>query len=134
MLKKILLGEDNKIEADFIKFILNNYHNVELDHYDNGNSLYEQLSDINSIDYDLIIFDINMPGISGLDLISSVRDLGNLCPIIILSTSSEPKDINKAYILGANSYLIKPVDFNKFTKMFKLAITYWLQYNKLCYH
>jgi len=61
---------------------------------------------------DLILTDINMPDINGLELISYLRNNSNyrLIPVIIISTEGSQKDIDKGKLLGANEYLIKPFD------------------------
>jgi two-component system chemotaxis response regulator CheY len=64
---------------------------------------------------DLILTDINMPDINGLELISYLRNNSNYLtiPVIIISTEGSQKDIDKGKLLGANEYLIKPIDHSK---------------------
>ena len=64
---------------------------------------------------DLILTDINMPDINGLELISYLRNNANYLtiPVIIISTEGSQKDIDKGKLLGANEYLIKPIDHAK---------------------
>jgi two-component system chemotaxis response regulator CheY len=64
---------------------------------------------------DLILTDINMPDINGLELISYLRNNSNYLtiPVIIISTEGSQKDIDKGKLLGANEYLIKPIDHAK---------------------
>jgi two-component system chemotaxis response regulator CheY len=64
---------------------------------------------------DLILTDINMPDINGLELISYLRNNANYLtiPVIIISTEGSQKDIDKGKLLGANEYLIKPIDHVK---------------------
>lgn len=61
---------------------------------------------------DLIITDINMPDINGLELISYVRKNANYAdtPLFIISTEGREKDVEKGLALGANEYLVKPID------------------------
>lgn len=61
---------------------------------------------------DLILTDINMPDINGLELISYLRDNPNYqnIPVIIISTEGSQKDIDKGKLLGANEYVVKPFD------------------------
>ena len=61
---------------------------------------------------DLILTDINMPDINGLELISYLRDNTNYkyIPVIIISTEGSQKDIDKGKLLGANEYVVKPFD------------------------
>lgn len=64
---------------------------------------------------DLILTDINMPDINGLELISYLRNNPNYrdIPVIIISTEGSQKDIDRGKLLGANDYLIKPFDISK---------------------
>lgn len=64
---------------------------------------------------DLILTDINMPDINGLELISYLRNNENYLaiPVIIISTEGSQKDIDKGKSLGANEYLIKPIDHTR---------------------
>jgi len=64
---------------------------------------------------DLILTDINMPDINGLELISYLRNNANYqsIPVFIISTEGSQKDIDKGKQLGANEYLIKPIDHSK---------------------
>ena len=73
---------------------------------------------------DLILLDINMPKVDGFEVLSTIRQSPNLrtIPVIILSSSCEERDVYRAYDLGANCYLSKPMeefadlvgDFNRF--------------------
>jgi len=60
---------------------------------------------------DLILLDINMPGRSGFDVLTQLRsdERWRMLPVLVLSTSSSPRDINRAYACGANAFLVKPV-------------------------
>jgi len=64
---------------------------------------------------DLILTDINMPDINGLELISYLRNNPNYrdVPVIIISTEGSQKDIDRGKLLGANDYLVKPVDISR---------------------
>lgn len=82
----------------------------------------------------LVLLDLKLPCISGLDVLRSLRE--NLrtryVPVVVLSCSSEDKDIETSYALGANSYLRKPVAFNEFLRIVENLIRYWLQTNEPC--
>lgn len=80
----------------------------------------------------LILLDLKIPRKSGLELLSWIRqhpDLKRL-PVTILTSSRHEKDINEAYELGANSYLVKPVGFDALTDVVKLISSYWLAINE----
>jgi len=80
---------------------------------------------------DLILLDLKMPRLNGHEFLRSVRNNPRTAyiPIIVLTTSSEEKDISVSYELGANSFLRKPVDFLDFAKMIEQVSCYWLELN-----
>ena len=81
----------------------------------------------------VILLDLNMPRIDGLTVLKTLkthpehRDI----PIVVLTTSKEDRDISKAYELGANSYIVKPVDFDNFMDVAQQIELYWCVYNEL---
>lgn len=76
----------------------------------------------------LIVMDIKMPRKSGFDVLEWVkgddRRLRRI-PIVIVSSSENPNDINRAYELGANAYMVKPVDFRAVEHLFHSITHYW---------
>lgn len=74
----------------------------------------------------LILLDLNMPGIDGKELLETFRRRDRLKPVLILSTSSHPDDIEFCYAAGANSYLVKPLEFDKWQEMIASVCAYWL--------
>lgn len=79
----------------------------------------------------LILLDLRMPRIDGLDVLRQIKNDVELAriPTVILTTSSAETDMVKAYDAHANSYLVKPVDFDKFTSMMETVGFYWLMWN-----
>jgi CheY-like chemotaxis protein len=75
----------------------------------------------------VVLLDINLPKVNGLEILHQFKT-SNLCqkvPIIVLTTSAEDRDIQTAYKLGANSYIVKPVDFEKFVDVAAQIDLYW---------
>ncbi len=80
----------------------------------------------------LILVDLKMPKISGIQVLEKVKsdpDFKSI-PVVILTSSQEDPDIAKCYSLGANSYIVKPVDSNKFFNSVKEIGLYWMIINQ----
>jgi CheY-like chemotaxis protein len=76
----------------------------------------------------LIVMDIKMPRLSGfevLEWIKSQQGALRRVPVIIVSSSDNPADINRAYELGANAYMVKPVNFRAVEHLFESITQYW---------
>jgi len=80
----------------------------------------------------VILLDINLPGISGLEVLRRVRadERTKRLPVVILTTSTEGKDVIDSYNLGCNSYVRKPVDFIEFAEAARQLGRYWLRLNE----
>ncbi len=80
----------------------------------------------------LILLDLSLPLVSGLEVLKQIRrDLRTrLIPVVVLSSSNEERDIFESYSLGANSYIVKPVDFDQFSRVAKQLAYYWLLFNR----
>ena len=80
----------------------------------------------------LILLDINLPIIDGIEVLRRIRNdpRTHRLVIVILTSSKEEQDIIKSYDLGVNSYIRKPVDFNQFSEAIKYLGLYWLVINE----
>jgi len=80
----------------------------------------------------LILLDLRLPKVDGLEVLRAIKDNEDLksIPSVVLTTSSAESDMVKAYDNGAGSYLVKPVDFEKFTTLMDAFGFYWLAWNK----
>jgi two-component system response regulator len=81
----------------------------------------------------LVLLDVHMPGLSGLDVLQWLRSSTQFCSVVtlILSSSSAPVDIQRAYALGANGYLVKPLSLDESVTMAKAIQEYWLSHNRM---
>jgi len=76
----------------------------------------------------LIVMDIKMPRLTGFEVLEWVKGDGGLLrriPIVIVSSSDNPADINRAYELGANAYMVKPMNFKAVEHLFESITHYW---------
>jgi len=81
----------------------------------------------------IILLDLKMPRINGFEVLETVKNDDNLrdIPIVVLTSSERRDDINRAYKLGCNSYIEKPVSFEKFIRTILAINQYWLVISKL---
>jgi two-component system, response regulator len=80
----------------------------------------------------LVLLDLKLPKVDGLQVLKQIKSdprTRNIC-VVLMTSSREERDMASGYNLGANSYLQKPVDFNEFRKMVKLAGMYWMVVNR----
>jgi CheY-like chemotaxis protein len=78
-----------------------------------------------------VLLDVKLPRVSGLEVLAWIREQPRLrrLPVILLTSSSQTADINRAYDLGANSFLVKPPDLDSLTQLVKTVDHYWVQTN-----
>ena len=80
----------------------------------------------------LVLLDLRLPKVDGIEVLRQARKhpVWRQVPIVVLTTSRENKDIEAAYEMGINSYIVKPVDFLAFIEMVKTIKVYWLLTNE----
>jgi two-component system, response regulator len=123
---RILLIEDSEDDVLVVRRV---FEKLRLPH-----ELIVQQSGEDALDYlakaspgpALILLDLNLPGLSGLEVLRRLRQEGRLAPVTILSASARDADVTEAYRLGANHYLVKPLEFEPFAALIKRWSEYWL--------
>jgi len=132
--KKILLVEDNPDDEKLTLRALkkNNIVNPVLIARDGAEAL-ELLLGEKAQSFGLILLDLRLPKVHGLKVLEKLRadPLTRLTPVVILTSSKEEADLIQGYSLGANSYIRKPVDFQKFAEAVAQLGMYWLVLNEL---
>lgn len=135
----ILLIEDNLNDAELsiralrkakINNIIHLKNGVEAQDFLFGKGAFKD-RDLKNIPK-VIVLDLKMPKIDGLEILTQIKanSLTKEIPVVVLTSSNEPRDIDKAYFLGANSYIVKPVDFDEFEKVVIDLGVYWLFRNQ----
>ncbi|WP_026735210.1 response regulator [Fischerella sp. PCC 9605] len=80
----------------------------------------------------IILLDLKLPRRSGHEVLAWIKQQPELkrVPVIVLTSSRQKEDVNQAYDLGANSYLVKPVKFTVLSEMLNSFSSYWLEFNE----
>jgi two-component system response regulator len=135
---EIILVEDNMDDAALVIRALkkNNLAN-KMVHLKDGAEALEFIFGING-DSSLpnkaprvILLDLKMPKVNGMEVLEKVKSdpRTKMIPVVVLTSSAEDPDIKRCYDLGANSYIVKPVEFDNFTKAVSNLGLYWLILN-----
>lgn len=79
----------------------------------------------------VVFLDLRLPKVDGLEVIKILKESEELrkIPIVVLTTSEAERDVTRAYVYHANSYVVKPVDFDKFRDLMSELGIYWLNWN-----
>ncbi len=135
----ILLVEDNLSHAELVMRSLGEHElSKKIHHVSDGEEALDYLfhrgsySDPESSPRPhLVLLDLRLPKIDGLQVLKEIRDDENLrrIPVVVLSTSYAEPDVGRAYDHFANSYLVKPLDFDEFTRLMNDLGFYWLRWN-----
>lgn len=132
-----MLVEDNPMDVDltrraFSRHNLTNHLEVARDGQE-ALDLIENWSTSNRVP-SVVLLDLKLPKISGLEVLRFIRSRAGYqsVPVVVLTSSSEDRDIHEAYSLGANSYIVKPVEFEKFIEVARQIKLYWTILNTPC--
>ena len=134
-LRSILLVEDNPMEVDLTRRALASRKMTDcLEVVRNGEEALAHLKrwEAGEPTPAVVLLDIKLPRQSGLDFLRALKAHSELrsVPVVVLTTSAEDSDIQAAYALGANSYIIKPVEFEKFVEVANQIEVYWCLVNR----
>ena len=132
--KKIILVEDNVADVELTKIAFRKLElPLEIIHVPDGHELIDLLQEVNFDDIALILLDLNMPKIGGLDVLKIMNGDEEMCklPVIVFSTSSNEEDVFACYEYGANAYVNKPININEFHKTIAAIAHFWGDINVL---
>ena len=131
---KILLVEDNPDDVEltlraFKKHNLANHITVARDGENALDIIFQRGKESRP---DLILLDLNLPMVNGMEVLRQIKEnpKTKVIPVIILTSSKEENDLSESYRLGANSYIRKPVNFEKFIGVVMQLGLYWLLINE----
>lgn len=135
----ILLVEDNEDHAEIVKRSFEEHRVANIIyHVENGeealNFIFrrEQYADPQSSPRPhVVLLDLRLPLVDGLEVLKEIKSNPetSAIPVVILTTSEAEKDVARAYEFNANSYIVKPVGFKKFTQLMNDLGFYWLAWN-----
>lgn len=132
----ILLVEDNPGDAELtIRTLRKSGVTNKITHLKDGAQLLDYLFGFNRESAghlpSLIILDIKIPKVDGLEALARIRQEGpsKMIPVIVFGSSEDHPDIRKALILGANSFIIKPLDWAGFLKALESLDQTWLSFS-----
>jgi CheY-like chemotaxis protein len=138
--KDILLVEDNPDDVELTR--------IAFDEAKIANRLIVVSDGVEALDYlfargahadrdpddlpSIVLLDLNLPKVDGREVLQAIRAevRTKTLPVVVLTTSTEPFDVEASYALGVNSYIQKPVDFEQFVWAVKQVGLYWLVLNQ----
>jgi CheY-like chemotaxis protein len=140
-LLEILLVEDNPHDAELAILALRK-HNLanRLVHVEDGRAALDFLFGTGAyegrdvvLQPKVVLLDLKLPKVDGIEVLRQIRadERTKLLPVVILTSSRENSDLINAYQLGANSYIVKPVDFENFSDAVTHMGRYWLLLNEI---
>ena len=138
---EILLVEDNPADVELTlralkKHNLANKVHVVTDGARALEYLFNNGSDSNQEEWNppkVVFLDLKLPKVDGLEVLRKIKSdpKARLIPVVVLTSSQEESDIVASYQLGVNSYVVKPLDFDKFVESVAHLGLYWVLLNKL---
>jgi two-component system response regulator len=137
---EILLVEDNFDDAELtIRALTKNHLASKLIHLKDGAEALDFLFGTGAFEGrktaivpKVILLDLKLPKVTGMEVLKKIKQnsLTEKIPVVVLTSSSQDPDIEHAYNLGANSYIVKPIEFDKFSKAISDLGMYWLVLNR----
>lgn len=137
-LKYILLAEDDLVVAELVQHalaaseapprVVHVRDGVETLDYLYARGAYERRDPANP---SVVFLDVKMPRLDGLDVLRQIKSDERLrsTPVVMLTSSQDERDVRESYSLGANAYVVKPLEFRRFAAVLKELESFWLRIN-----
>ena len=131
MSKKILYVEDNPDAITFFNRIVHKLGDYHFKTTEDGASAIKLLEEEKEFEPEMILLDINLPGMNGFEILQHVRNntAYKHIPVIMFTSSDDHNDIKTSYEFGANAYLIKPDSLNSLKEVLSDTFNFWLKHN-----
>ena len=127
---RVLLAEDNSDHAFFTTRAFQEAHGGELEMHTvtDGEQLISYLKQEGALRPHLVVLDLRMPKKSGLEVLAEMREDAELAriPVVVLSSSDRPEDVEQSYARGANSYVTKPASLSGLREGVGQLARYWM--------
>jgi two-component system, response regulator len=138
---EILLAEDSAKDAEMTQRALRK-HNL-------GNRLYWVKDGAEALDFlfsrgayadrdparppKLVLLDLKMPRVDGIEVLRQIKadERARVIPVVVMTSSNEERDVTESYRLGANSYIVKPIEFGSFLEVVAKIGLYWVLTNRV---
>jgi two-component system, chemotaxis family, response regulator Rcp1 len=129
---RVFFAEDNPDHAYLIRRCLEPL-GLDLHHASDGETALEQLRHWRGSKPNFVLLDLNLPRMSGLEVLSAIRANPHLrsIPVVVFSTSRLDSDVARAYECGANSFVVKPAKFGDFRELLLEVANYWIKINNV---
>lgn len=124
----LFLVDDSDADALFIQMVAKRSKmSNEIRHFNDGQSVLDHMNDASKPLPDLILLDLNMPGLSGHDVLSEIRMSERLrrLPVVILTSSDDETDVARSYDEHANAYVVKPIGAAGFQRIVDAIEQFW---------
>ncbi|MCE5329509.1 response regulator [bacterium] len=143
--KIVFLVEDDKDDVGFsirafkknkslLKYIIMAYDGIQAEKF----LFSEDETELKKIQNmpDLIILDLKLPFLGGLEILKKIRErkYTRNIPVVVFTSSDDPEDLKNSYLLGANSFVKKPEDYEEYIETLKKVVDYWLEINMTLSH
>lgn len=131
MPKNILYVEDNQDAVTFFSRVVNKLGDYNFVTREDGTSAIDLLEDKKGFEPEMILLDINLPGMNGFEILQYVRSktMYKHIPVIMFTSSDDEGDVKKSYEYGANAYLVKPDSLQSLKEVLQDTFNFWLKHN-----